>query len=201
MRTGGDAAEPQMPGAEPPGPAVIHGGNPIIGLTPGQVAAAAGRWATHLARRPTVVASRVIGLGAEELRVLAGASSVTVDPRDRRFTDSAWDNPIWKRVAQSYLATRDSVIGSVDDLGLDEKSADRARFALMQLTEAAAPTNTLAGNPAAIKKAVRTRGRSLRDGGRHLMHDVLRNGGMPSQVDTRPFVVGQTVAVTPGSVV
>ena len=200
MRAGGDAVEPERPGAEPSGP-VIHGANPIVGLTPGQVVAAAGRWASHLARRPTVAASRLVGLGAEELRVLAGASSVTVDPRDRRFTDPAWESPIWKRVAQSYLATRDTVMSSVDELGLDEKSADRARFALMQLTEAAAPTNTLAGNPAAIKKAVRTRGRSLVDGGRHLAHDVLRNGAMPSQVDTRPFVVGETVAVTPGSVV
>jgi polyhydroxyalkanoate synthase len=30
---------------------------------------------------------------------------------------------------------------------------------------------------------------------------VLRNGGLPSQVDTRPFVIGATIAVTPGSVV
>src|SRR6202034_565802 len=38
-------------------------------------------------------------------------------------------------------------------------------------------------------------------GSRHLAHDVLRNGGLPSQVDTRPFVIGVTIGVTPGSVV
>jgi polyhydroxyalkanoate synthase len=108
---------------------------------------------------------------------------------------------VWRRVAQSYLATRDGVLGSVDQLGLDAKSAARARFALGQVVEAVAPTNSLLGNPAALKRARATRGRSLVDGGRHLLHDVVRNGGMPSQVDTRPFRVGETVAVTPGAVV
>ena len=31
------------------------------------------------------------------------------------------------------------------------------------------------------------------------MHDVRRNGAMPSMVDTRPFVVGETIAATPGA--
>ena len=39
------------------------------------------------------------------------------------------------------------MLGSVDDLDLDEKSADRARFALMQITEAMAPTNVLRRQP------------------------------------------------------
>jgi polyhydroxyalkanoate synthase len=102
---------------------------------------------------------------------------------------------------QSYLATRDSVLAAPDQVDLDEKSAARARFVLMQLTEALAPTNSLLTNPAAIKKAAATKGRSLVAGGRHLAHDVRRNGGLPSQVDTRPFVIGATIAVTPGSVV
>lgn len=90
-------------------------------------------------------------------------------------------------MAQSYLVTRDRVLSSVDLLDLDEKSADRARFALMQVTEAAAPTNDLLTNPTALRTLAETRGGSLVKGGRHLVHDVLHNGGMPSQVDTRPF--------------
>src|SRR5262249_61077331 len=121
--------------------------------------------------------------------------------KDRRFADSAWSGPVWKRVAQSYLGTREAVLGSVDDLDLDEKSADRARFALMQVTEALAPTNVLPGNPAALKRAAQTRGRPLARGARHWASDVVHNGGMPSQVDTRPFTVGGNIAVTPGAVV
>jgi polyhydroxyalkanoate synthase len=134
--------------------------------------------------------------------VLSGSSEVTPDAKDRRFADDAWStSPVWRRVAQSYLVTRDRVLSSVDQLDLDEKSADRARFALMQVTEAAAPTNNLLTNPTALRTVADTRGRSLVKGGRHLIHDVLHNGGMPSQVDTRPFEVGVNTAATPGAVV
>jgi polyhydroxyalkanoate synthase len=108
---------------------------------------------------------------------------------------------VWRRVEQAYLAWHNAVLGSVDSLGLDQKSAARARFVLGQAVEAAAPTNSILGNPAVLRKAWRTRGRSLLDGMRHRIYDVQHNGGMPSQVDTRPFRVGETVAVTKGAVV
>jgi polyhydroxyalkanoate synthase len=137
----------------------------------------------------------------EELRVLAGVSDVAADPKDRRFADPAWGSPVWRRLCQSYVATGKSLLRSVDELGLDPKSADRARFAVMQLVEAMAPTNFFAGNPAAMKRAWRTKGRSLVSGARQFAGDMLHNGGMPSQVDTRPFRVGETVGVSPGAVV
>jgi polyhydroxyalkanoate synthase len=123
------------------------------------------------------------------------------DPKDKRFSDPAWQHPVWKRVAQAYLVTGTRVLGSVDEFGLEPKSAARARFALGQVIEATAPTNSLLGNPTALRRAAATRGRSLVDGGRHLVHDVRRNGAMPSQVDTRPFRVGETIAVTQGAVI
>jgi polyhydroxyalkanoate synthase len=179
----------------------IQGANPFIGLTIGQVASAAGRWAGALGRKPTVLVGEVYKWGTAEARVLAGISTVRPDPKDKRFADPAWQHPVWRRLSQSYLTTRASLLGSVDHLGLDPKSAERARFALSQLTEASAPTNALLGNPAALKRAAGTRGRSLVDGGRHFVHDLRHNGGMPSQVDTRPFRVGETIATTEGAVV
>jgi polyhydroxyalkanoate synthase len=181
--------------------AAIQGANPFLGLTVGQVMSATTRWAGALGRRPTVLVSEVLKWGSEEVKVVAGISALQPDAKDKRFADSAWAHPLWKRVSQSYLATRASLLGSVDHLGLDPKSAERARFALSQLTEATAPTNNLISTPAALKKAAKTRGRSLVDGGRHFLHDARYNGGMPSQVDTRPFRVGETVAVTKGAVV
>ncbi|HEU5265203.1 MAG TPA: alpha/beta fold hydrolase [Jatrophihabitans sp.] len=193
---GSDVAEEEIP-AE----AAIQGANPFVGLTAGQMARATARWGAALGRRPTVLLAELLGWGSEELRIAAGVSSVTFDPKDKRFADPAWQHPAWRRLGQSYLVTRESVLGTVDKLGLDKKSADRARFALSQVTEATAPTNALPTNPAALKKARATRGRSLLSGGRHLWHDLRHNGGMPSQVDTRPFRVGETLALTPGAVV
>jgi polyhydroxyalkanoate synthase subunit PhaC len=180
---------------------LLLGEIPFVGMTPRHMVSAAGRWAGAASRHPLVAASEVLKWASEEAKVLAGTSSLLPDARDRRFSDPWWDNPAWKRVAQMYLATDQALQGSVEKFGLEAKSAARARFVLEQVTAATAPTNHLLGNPAAIKRAFNTRGRSLVDGSRHLLHDVRHNGGMPSQVDTRPFRVGETVAVTRGEVV
>jgi polyhydroxyalkanoate synthase len=179
----------------------IQGANPFVGMTTRQVVRAGARWAGRLASRPMVVASQLASWAGEEAKVVRGASSVTPDSRDRRFSDDVWQGGLWRRVLQSYLVTRKSILDSVDRLDLDPKSADRARFALMQVIEAAAPTNNLATNPVALRTAVDSRGRSVARGGMHLLDDLRHNGGLPSQVDTRPFRVGETVAATEGGVV
>ncbi|HEX3607112.1 MAG TPA: alpha/beta fold hydrolase, partial [Candidatus Dormibacteraeota bacterium] len=81
------------------------------------------------------------------------------------------------------------------------RNAERARFAATLVTEALAPTNALAGNPAALKRAFETGGASLVRGARNAIRDLRHNRGMPSQVDRRPFSVGENVATSPGAVV
>ena len=53
------------------------------------------------------------------------------------------------------------------------------------------------GNPAALKRVFDTGGQSLIDGLRNFIDDRWHNGGMPAQVDKRPFKVGETIATTP----
>ena len=179
----------------------IRGANPFLGLSPGQVAAAGARFALAAAFHPTVIAAEVAELTAERLRILAGTGSTEIPPGDRRFSDPAWAHPFWKRVAQLYIAGTNTVDRLVDGVGLDPKSEARARFATDQLRAALAPTNVLISNPAALKRALATRGRSLVDGVRNLADDVRHNGGLPTQVDTRPFVVGENIAATRGAVI
>ncbi len=180
---------------------IAQGANPFVGMTPRHMVAAAARWAGAASRHPLVLTSEGLKWAGEQARVVAGVSEVTPDPKDKRFADPAWKNPVWRRVAQSYLVSATSLLSSVDQVGLDPKSAARARFALGQVVDAAAPTNSLAGNPVALRRAVDTRGRSLVDGAKHFVHDVRRNGGLPSQVDTRPFRVGETIAASRGEVI
>ena len=77
------------------------------------------------------------------------------------------------------------------------KPASLANF----LVDALAPTNTLAGNPAAVRKAFDTGGKSIVRGLKNMVHDVRHNGGWPSQVDKSGFEVGVNMGATPGSVV
>jgi polyhydroxyalkanoate synthase len=180
----------------------VLGANPFVGLTRRQVGAALGRLLGRVAFEPGVVVTSGVDAARQLLGVARGRNDLAPDPSDKRFVDPAWaNNPFYRRLLQAYLVERDALFRLVDEVGLDPKSRERARLALSLVTEAAAPTNTLLGNPSALGKAWQTRGQSLVAGLRHFRHDLRHNGGMPSMVDTRPFKVGQNIAVTPGQVI
>ncbi len=145
-------------------------------------------------------ARAAVGLSGEGLRILTGRSDV--DKGDWRFADPTWNrNPAYRRVKQMYLAWSRTLLRLAEDADVDWKTRERARFALGILTSAAAPTNVLLGNPAALKEAIETGGGSLITGMRQLVSDIRHNRGMPSQVDRSGFKVGENLAVTPGAVV
>jgi len=181
---------------------VVLGANAFIGLTRRQMGAALGRLVGRVAVEPGVAVTGAAETVRQLVDVALGRSEIAPAPSDRRFADPVWSrNPAYRRLLQAYLVERDALLRLVDEVGLDEKSRARARLALALVTEAAAPTNTLLGNPSALARAWATRGTSLVAGLRHLRHDLRHNGGMPSMVDTRPFTVGGNLAVTPGEVV
>jgi polyhydroxyalkanoate synthase len=180
----------------------VLGANPFVGLTGRQVVAALGRLGQPLAVEPGAAVATTLHATAELLRVTIGRSDVTPEPGDRRFADTAWkDNPVFHRLMQGYLVEREAAHRLIDEVELDDKSRVRAHFAMSLLTEAVAPTNNLLTNPNALAKAGQTRGHSVVAGARNLAHDLRHNGGMPSQVDNRPFGVGKNLALTPGHVV
>jgi polyhydroxyalkanoate synthase subunit PhaC len=180
----------------------VLGANPFVGLTRRQVGAALGRLLGRVAFEPGVVVTGGLDAARQLVGVARGRNDLAPDPSDKRFAAPAWaTNPYYRRLLQAYLVERDALFRLLDDVGLDPKSRERARLALSLVTEAAAPTNTLLGNPSALGKAWQTRGQSLVAGLRHFRHDLRHNGGMPSMVDTRPFKVGENIAVTPGEVI
>ena len=85
--------------------------------------------------------------------------------------------------------------------GASGTRAEQARFAANIVASAAAPTNFLVTNPAALKRAFDTGGMSLARGARNFARDVRHNGAMPSMIEPGAFEVGRDLAVTPGAVV
>lgn len=135
-------------------------------------------------------------------KIALGESDVEPDPKDWRFKDRSWlDNPLSKRFAQAYLAWGEALSKVIDEDNANWRDVQRAKFAVEMLVAAAAPTNSLWGNPAALKEMIDTGGASLERGFRNWVGDVLHHGGMPSQVDKSGFKVGENLAVTPGAVV
>lgn len=151
------------------------------------------------------VAREVNRLGRELVSIARGSSELAPSPKDKRFQDPSWtENPVYRRVGQGYLSLGRSLGRLVDDYeasGADWHDVERSRFAVQALTSLLAPTNTLLGNPAAIKRAFETGGRSVARGLGHLLEDLRHNGGMPAQTDRTAFTVGTDLAVTRGAVV
>jgi polyhydroxyalkanoate synthase subunit PhaC len=195
------------PEEQAPAVDAILGANPFVGISARDVLSSLGQFLRNLAAHPEHFSSRASGFWNDLMQVAAGTSEIKPEPNDRRFADPAFsENPFYVRVMQAYLAWRAAMHGLVGlstetIAGEDWKLPAQERFAVTLLTEALAPTNTLVGNPAALKRAFDTAGRSLLEGLRNYVTDLITNGGMPSQVDKRPFEVGRNLAMTPGAVV
>src|SRR5689334_4753499 len=160
------------------------------------------RLAAALAVRPRLVAGRGTQLAGELARITVGRSQVQPSRRDRRFADPGWaGNPLLRRAMQAYLATAETAEGVVAEAGLDEKDTERVGFVLTNMIDALAPSNNPLLNPAAVKAAVDTGGKSALAGLRNFAADMAVPPRVPSMVEPDAFEVGVDLAVTPGSVI
>ena len=130
----------------------------------------------------------------------AGAGSPPPKPTDRRFAAQDWaTNPAAAYTAQMYLLNARTLMQMADEMQGDEKTRQRVRFAVQQWVDATSPSNYLALNPEAQRKALDSKGESIVQGLQHLWNDVQQ--GHMSQTDESVFEVGRNVATTEGSVV
>jgi polyhydroxyalkanoate synthase len=121
-------------------------------------------------------------------------------PDDRRFAAPEWtSNPGSAFMASMYLLNARTLQRMADSLSGDDKARERVRFAVQQWVDAAAPSNFLALNPEAQKKAIESKGESIAQGLQMLLGDI-RQGHM-SQTDESVFEVGRNVANTEGTVI
>ncbi len=119
---------------------------------------------------------------------------------DRRFSAKDWaSNPMAAFTAQTYLLNARALMQLAESVEGDAKTRQRIRFAVEQWVAASAPSNYLALNPEAQKRALDSKGESIAMGLRHLWQDVQQ--GRLSQTDESAFEVGRNVATTEGSVV
>jgi polyhydroxyalkanoate synthase subunit PhaC len=177
----------------------VVGANPFVRVDPTATLAATGKVAARMLVRPGLLWRKARTLAGESRAILTGDCEVRAD---RRFSDPAWQTSFfYRRWLRAYLALESELKSLPDEVPMDEPDADRARFLLSFVADAVAPTNALLGNPAALKRARETRGRSLVAGARNLVGDLRYNGGMPSMVDGEPFRPGETTALSPGAVV
>ncbi len=119
---------------------------------------------------------------------------------DRRFAAPAWgENPLAAMTASTYLLNARLLMEMADAVQADAKTRARIRFGVEQWVAASAPSNYLAFNAEAQKKAIETKGESIARGMQNMLHDLGQ--GHVSMTDESRFEVGKNVATSEGAVV
>jgi polyhydroxyalkanoate synthase subunit PhaC len=176
--------------------------SPLVGLAREDMMGAVAALLRETAMRPDMTMKHVQSFNDDVVKIMTGKSDLAPSPKDKRFADAAWSyNPFYRAGVQYYLAMQKTTQSWIEDLEFDELEKNRARFVSAMILDALSPTNTLAGNPSAIKKAIDSGGLSLMKGLKNAYNDIVHNDAIVSQVDKRPFKIGENIATTPGKVV
>jgi polyhydroxyalkanoate synthase subunit PhaC len=134
------------------------------------------------------------------ISLLSQTQSIAKRLTDRRFASDTWAaNPAASFGSKLYLLNARTMLQMVDCVQADEKSKARLRFCVEQQIAAASPSNYLALNPDALKKAADTQGLSIAQGMHNMLADMQR--GHMSMTDESQFEVGRNVGTTEGAVV
>ena len=184
------------------GAGAVVGPSPFVGFGLRDAISGLGVLGRRSLRNPKALVAGTPRAAWHLLRIGTGKSPVAPEPGDKRFRDPVWQtNPLFRALMQGYLFLGHEADEVVEHLGLDQKDVEKVEFVIHLIREGLAPTNNLLTNPVALRELKRTRGRSIVRGAGHLVHDVRRNHAMPSQVNRKPFRVGENLAVTPGAVI
>jgi polyhydroxyalkanoate synthase subunit PhaC len=176
--------------------------NPLVGVRLEDILDSTRLLVGQVLSSPGLAAREYLRFLGELGSIATGGSELAPDAKDKRFADPAWkDSAIYRALAQCYLAWGGALNRFVDEAKMDKRDAERARFVVSLLVDATAPTNSILGNPAALKKFLETRGASFIRGLENLTRDLAHNGGLPAQVDKNKFAVGNNLATSRGAIV
>jgi len=176
--------------------------NPMIGIAREDLLGAVAVMLRETAGRPVKTLKHLKAFGSDVVDIVTQKSELAPSPKDKRFMDAAWQtNPLYKGAMQYYLAAQKGMNAWIQDVEFDDLERARASFITGMVMDSVAPTNTLIGNPSALKKAFETGGVSLVKGLQNAYEDMTKNDGIVSQVDKRPFKVGENLATSPGDVI
>ena len=163
------------------------------GLHPMEFAELAMRYAADLSALQLNIAAKLAGRDVPDV--------VCPQPADQRFSDPVWKKELgWDVLKQGYLFSTRHVQEALERApGLSFRQRRRAVFWWRNWRNAVAPTNFLLTNPVAARKAIESRGDSLRRGFEIFLEDM--RAGTVRMTDPEDFQVGGNLATTAGAVV
>jgi polyhydroxyalkanoate synthase len=136
----------------------------------------------------------------DAMGLFSQGTSAPTTSGDKRFAGDAWaQQPGGGLSAAVYLLNNRTMMGLADAVEPMPRPATVSVSRLSRWMAAAAPSNFLALNAEAQKKAIDTKGESIAKGMQNLVHDMRQ--GHVSMTDESLFEVGKNVATTEGAVV
>lgn len=129
-------------------------------------------------------------------------SVIQPQPRDRRFAGPQWETAPFNLLAQAFLLTErwwhDATTGV---RGVSHANEAIVEFSMRQMLDMLAPSNFAATNPKVLEKAFQSGGENFVFGWQNWCSDLMRLLSASKLTDDGQFVVGKTVAASPGKVV
>ena len=176
--------------------------NPLISFGGRDLLDSAGVFFKAMINELQVAAGKWLSFVGELTDIVSGRSERAPQSGDKRFADPAWKtSPLHSGLLKAYLAWGEALEDFVGKTSLSDADKARAHLFTTILVDALAPTNSLLANPAAAKRLIDSSGQSLLSGLKNYLEDLVKRGGLPSQVDMTAFKVGENLANTPGAVV
>jgi polyhydroxyalkanoate synthase subunit PhaC len=184
------------------------------GISPVALSLAYIDWASHLMAAP----QRQMQIIQDAMRNASGLfqaalhfaspdqkpwSIIKPQPQDRRFANPEWENPPFNLLAQAFLLREQWWHNATTGVrGVAPSNEAIVEFSVRQVLDMLAPSNFAATNPEVLDRTLRSGGENFVFGWQNWCSDWIRllSAGKSSPED-RDFVVGKTVATSPGKVV
>jgi polyhydroxyalkanoate synthase len=182
------------------------------GLSPLALSLAYLDWAAHLATAPQrrmEMAQNAVRDAGRILDAMAHAASPERTPwsvirppeRDRRFTEPQWETAPFNLLAQAFLLGEKWWHDATTQVrGVAPANEAIVEFSARQMLDMLAPSNFAMTNPEVLEKAFQSGGENFVFGWQNWLSDLIRLSS-PGKHDDEGFIVGKTVAVSPGKVV
>src|SRR5262245_2236766 len=110
--------------------------NPLVGVRGHDLLDSVRVLLGQVMRDPAVAGRRHLLFLRELLRVASGGSELAPEPKDKRFADPAWKESFgYRALAQSYLAWSGALNRFIDEMNMEKRDVERARFVVSLLVD------------------------------------------------------------------
>ena len=183
------------------------------GISPAALLLAWLDWSVHLTvapQRRMVIANDIARDMGRLLEAAAHAMSpgqrawsvIRPEGRDRRFREPQWEAAPFNLFAQAFLlAERWWRSATTGVRGVSRANEAIVEFSVRQMLDMMAPSNFAMTNPEVLEKAFQSGGENFVFGWQNWCGDLMRMLSGAKPAGSEQFVIGKTVAVSPGKVV